>query len=57
MEKISCGIAEEKIRIDRCAKDEGYWFDGGELQTIIAMAGREKESKVLALLKDMFGKR
>lgn len=56
MEKISCGIAEEKIRIDKCIKNEGYWFDKDELQTIIAMACGEKESRVLTLLKDIFGK-
>ena len=55
MEKILCGREDEKIRIDKCKKNDGYWFDTGELQTIIKMACSDKESRVLNLLKDMFG--
>jgi Zn-finger nucleic acid-binding protein len=53
MEKVTCGI-ENKITLDRCKKNDGVWFDKGELKEILKMSCGDKESKVLHLLKDMF---
>ena len=55
MEKVLCGT-DNKIRIDKCRKNDGIWFDEGELREIIKMGSFDKNNKVLNLLKDMFGK-
>ncbi len=57
MEKMFCGIDENKIRIDKCKKNEGYWFNKGELESIIKLASCGKESRILDLLKNTFSKR
>ncbi len=54
MEKMLCGIDDKKIRIDKCKKNEGYWFDRGELEGIIKLACYGKASKILDLLKNIF---
>ena len=56
MEKVQCG-AEKKIRVDKCRRNHGIWFDKGELEGIISQVGAETESKVLNLLRDMFSKK
>ena len=55
MEKVICGIGE-KVRIDRCPKNDGLWFDLGELYEIVKMGHFGGSTKVLVLLKDVFGK-
>jgi len=55
MEKVLCGT-DNKIRIDKCRKNDGIWFDEGELREIIKMGSFDKNNRVLNLLKDMFGK-
>ena len=40
----------------RCRKNDGIWFDLGELEEIIKMGSFDKESKVPDLLRDMFRK-
>ena len=55
MEKVLCGT-DEKIRIDRCRKNDGIWFDKGELKEVVSVASFDKDNKVLSLLKDMFSK-
>lgn len=54
MEKVFCGT-EKKVLIDKCRKNDGIWFDAGELEEIIRMGSFGKNNKVLNLLKDMFG--
>ena len=56
MEKVLCGT-EKKIRIDRCRKNDGIWFDKGELEVVLETAGLDGNDKVLNLLKDMFGRK
>ncbi len=53
MEKVSAGV-ETKIRIDRCKKGDGIWFDSGELEKAIKIASAEVNSAVLNLLKEVF---
>ncbi len=55
MEKILCGT-DKKILIDKCRKNDGIWFDAGELNEVIEMGSFDKDNKVLNLLKDMFYK-
>ncbi|MBA7648216.1 hypothetical protein ES703_55999 [subsurface metagenome] len=56
MEKVLCGT-DKKIRIDKCRRNEGIWFDLGELEEIIKMGSFDKGGRVLNLLQDMFGKK
>ena len=56
MRKVICGH-EEKVLIDKCRKNHGLWFDKGELEQIISIGSFGKDSRVLDLLKDIFGKK
>lgn len=56
MEKVLCGTDKE-ILIDKCRRNDGIWFDTGELEEIIKMGSFGKDNRVLNLLKDMFGKK
>jgi Zn-finger nucleic acid-binding protein len=55
MQQIKVGDAGELL-LERCASDEGLWFDAGELRRLLAMfppsagAGR-----TIALLNEIFG--
>ena len=53
MGKILIG-EKNKVLIDRCRKDHGFWFDKGELSFVIQNTTEGSENKVLNLLKDMF---
>ena len=53
MKKINVGV-EERILIDKCKYNHGLWFDKGELKQVIEFGCIDKDSKILALLKDMF---
>ncbi len=55
MQKVLCGI-DKKVLIDRCRRNDGLWFDLGELEEIIKMGNFDKDKKVLNLLKSMFKK-
>jgi len=55
MDKVLCG-PDQDIRIDRCRDNDGIWVDRGELQQMIQISNLNEESKVLGLLKDMFGR-
>jgi Zn-finger nucleic acid-binding protein len=52
MEKILCGPGEN-IRIDRCVRGHGLWFDRGELYDVIRAGQLGESSEVLGLIKDM----
>jgi Zn-finger nucleic acid-binding protein len=54
MEKITVGKGTTLV-LDRCAKGDGLWFDGGELNNIIERAELDKDNKIKGLLADMFG--
>ena len=55
MEKFLCG-EKNSVRIDRCPKLDGLWFDVRELEQLADSAGFAGNSEVAQLLKDMFGK-
>ena len=48
---------KNKVLIDKCKKEHGFWFDKGELNSVIENASDNKQNKVLNLLKDMFENR
>ena len=56
MNKVLCGT-EKNVLIDKCGRDDGIWFDAGELHEVVEMCSFDKNNKVLYLLKDMFGKK
>jgi len=56
MEKVLCGT-QKTVRIDRCRKNDGLWFDRGELHDIVKEGHFDEDNKVLTLLNDMFGKK
>ena len=55
MKKVLCGNGKQ-IRLDKCPRNDGLWFDQGELEDIIASASLDKDNRILRLLGDMFGK-
>jgi Zn-finger nucleic acid-binding protein len=54
MEKVFCGKGVKRTRLDKCCKNDGIWFDKGELQDVLEIGCFDKDNKVLNLLKDMF---
>jgi Zn-finger nucleic acid-binding protein len=55
MAKYFCDI-EPKTYLDACRYNHGFWFDKGELKTVIASCSSMQKSQVVTLLKKMFGK-
>ena len=53
MSKVFVG-EQNQVLIDKCRKDHGLWFDQGELKSVIENASKNKENKVINLLKQMF---
>lgn len=43
-----------KVMIDKCKKNHGLWFDKGELEKVIESGYKNKENKIINLLKEMF---
>ena len=54
MEKILVGPQQSSRLLDKCRRGDGLWFDGGELQDVLAMGSFDKEGKVQKLLADIF---
>jgi uncharacterized protein len=54
MDKVLVG--EETILIDSCPRGHGLWFDGGELQQLIAQVIKEPsgKSEMASFLSDVF---
>ena len=55
MEKVLCAGRRGPVRLDRCKFQDGIWFDKGELRDVLAAADPGLNSRVLGLLKEMFG--
>lgn len=55
MEKVLVGASTPPLRIDKCRRGDGLWFDTGELQDIINRAQLDSDNKIRKLLADMFG--
>jgi Zn-finger nucleic acid-binding protein len=56
MQKVLCGM-DCTVRIDRCRRNHGIWFDAGELEEILRMGSLGGGTDVLDLLADMFGRK
>jgi len=55
MYKVSVGQGDSRVLIDKCRKNDGLWFDKGELKDILTKAKLDKESKIQKILSKMFG--
>lgn len=56
MNKVEYGV-EEKILLDRCPRNDGIWFDEGELQDALRMSSPRGDGRVYNLLNEVFGER
>ena len=54
MDKVACGTTR-RVLIDKCARGDGIWFDGGELRDVIAQGEFPGENRIYRLLNDAFG--
>ncbi len=55
MDKVLVGETGGKQElIDRCGKNHGLWFDGGELQSVLKMGNFDDKGRIKALLGDLF---
>ena len=54
MERIRAGSDATAPLIDRCPRDEGLWFDHGELEAVIRQGTLGGEHKIATLLADIF---
>jgi len=55
MEKVLCAGLRGPVRLDRCRAQHGIWFDREELTDVLSAGHTGFNSRVLQLLKDMFG--
>ena len=65
--KVKCPVCQKKMKkvftttdnpicLDKCRKDHGYWFDKGELNSILELGIGSVDSKVINLLRNLFSK-
>ncbi len=57
MAKVIVGPSEPVLRIDRCRRGHGLWFDRGELEAVLTRGRLDEDSRIQRLLADMFGRR
>ena len=48
------GVDESKITLDECPNKHGFWFNKGELESVVEMGILDKQNKIVQLLKEMF---
>lgn len=53
MNKVLVG-KNNRVLLDKCRKNHGFWFDSGELNEVLEIGSGEKYHKILELLNDMF---
>ena len=54
MTKIIAGSSESVV-LDKCEREHGIWFDGGELEKIIYMADFGLDNEIYRFLQNIFG--
>jgi Zn-finger nucleic acid-binding protein len=55
MHKVLAASEGSDLMIDKCRRNDGLWFDRGELDEILVRAHLDEDHKIRQLLKDMFG--
>ena len=56
LEKVTYGTGD-KVLLDVCPRNDGLWFDRGELNQVLQMGEFPAEARVYGLLNEVFGKR
>ncbi len=54
MLKVHIGNDDSKVLIDACKRNDGLWFDKGELSEVVKLAGSQAQSRIGSLLENMF---
>jgi Zn-finger nucleic acid-binding protein len=58
MQKVQIGCGDsEPVTLDKCKRNHGLWFDGGELTAVMNMGGSSCDHKIYELLSHVFGDR
>ncbi len=55
MAKVAVGRSDPPLVVDTCPRNDGLWFDRGELQDILTRADLDDGSRIQRLLADIFG--
>jgi hypothetical protein len=56
MAKVAVGRSDPPLMIDKCLRNDGLWFDGGELQDILTRAELDEGNRIQRFLADIFGR-
>jgi Zn-finger nucleic acid-binding protein len=54
MAKIVVGSSQPTLRIDKCRRGDGLWFDRGELKDVLERGRLDEDSRIQRLLAEMF---
>jgi Zn-finger nucleic acid-binding protein len=54
MQKITTGLADPPLLLDKCPKGDGLWFDKNELKQALTTGSLDTENKVAKILNDIF---
>lgn len=55
---IGSGTMERTLRLDRCPRGHGLWFDADELQELLALYSPDSgASRTIGYLNELFGKK
>ena len=58
MQKVQYGCHDAKpVTLDKCGRNDGLWFDEGELLDIINMGNSPCERGIYGMLNELFGRR
>ena len=55
MAKVVVGRSDPPLMVDKCPRNDGLWFDTGELQEILNRADLDDGNRIQKLLADIFG--
>ena len=55
LDKVLYGV-DKKVLLDICPRNDGLWFDRGELQEVVDMGNFPANHRVYELINDVFGK-
>jgi Zn-finger nucleic acid-binding protein len=56
MDKVICGI-DKMVRLDKCPRNDGLWFDEGELLEVLKMGAFPPDSRIFDILSNVFAGR
>jgi len=56
MAKVAAGRSDPLLLIDKCPRNDGLWFDKGELENILTRADLDNGNRIQRLLADIFAR-